>query len=62
MELSSSVQKRPVKMLLDSSATSNFISDAMAIALKLQVQKDEDIHELTLGDGTILPTPRYASS
>ena len=35
IELSNSVKKRPVKMLLDSGGTSNFISDAMATALKL---------------------------
>ena len=48
-----SVKKRPVKMLLDSGANGNFISDAMATALKLQVQEDEDFHELTLVDGTV---------
>ena len=37
LELSSSVQKRPVKMLLDSSAASNFVSDAMVTALGLLV-------------------------
>ena len=48
-----------MKMLLDSSATGNFISDAMAIALKLQVQDDEDFHELTLADWTDVPTIGY---
>ena len=59
IELSSSVKKRLVKMLLDSSAIGNFISDAMATALKLQIQDDEDFHELTLADGTIVPTAGY---
>ena len=31
----------------------------MATALKLQVQDDEDFHELTLADGTIVPTTGY---
>ena len=53
------MKKRPVKMLLDSSAIGNIISNAMATALRLQVQKDEDFHELTLADGTIVPTIRY---
>ena len=48
IELSSSVNKRLVKMLLDSSDTSNFISNAMASVLKLQVQEDEEFYELTL--------------
>ena len=59
IELSSLVKKCTMNMLLDSSATSNFISDAMAIALKLQVQEDEDFHELTLADGTVMPTAGY---
>ena len=60
IELSNSVKKRPMKMVLDSSATSCFILDAMATALKLQVQDDEDIHELTLDNGAIVPIARYA--
>ena len=36
-ELSSLVQKRPIKMLLDSCATGNFVSDAMVTALGLPV-------------------------
>ena len=46
IELSNSVKERLVKMLLDSGATSNFISDAMVTALNLQVQDDEDFREL----------------
>ena len=59
IELSRLVEKRPVKMLLDSHATSNFILDAMAITLKLQVQNNEDFHELTLANGTAVPTAGY---
>ena len=54
IELSSSVKKRPVEMLLDSGAIGNLIAGAMAIALKLQAQDDEVFHELTLADGTVL--------
>ena len=46
-------------MLLDSGAIGNIISDTMAIALKLQVQEDEDFHELMLADGIVVPTARY---
>ena len=59
IELSNLMKKHPVKMLLDSRATGNFISDAMATALKLQVQDDEDFHELTLADGTIVLTTGF---
>ena len=48
-----------MKMLLDSGATGNFISDAMATMLKVHVQDDEDFHELTLADGIIVPTTGY---
>ena len=59
LELTSTVQKRPVKMLLDSGATGNFISNAMVTALGLQVQEGDDFHELTLADGTVVPTAGY---
>ena len=59
LELSSTVQKRPVKMLIDSGATGNFVSDAMVTALKLQVQQDEDDDEVTLADGTVVSTAGY---
>ena len=48
-----------MKMLLDLGATGNFVSDAMATILKLQVQDDEDFHDLTLANGTIMPTAGY---
>ena len=59
IELSSSAKKSTVKMLLDSSATGNFLLEAMATTLKLQAQDDEDFHELTLANGTVMPATRY---
>ena len=59
LELSSTVQKRPVKMLIDSGATGNFVSNAMVTALKLQVQQDEEDDEVTLADGTVVSTAGY---
>ena len=56
LELSSAVQKRPMKMLLDSDATSNFLSDAMVAALGLPIREEEFFHELTLADRTVVPT------
>ena len=52
VELSSRVKEHPVKVLLDSGATGNFISDAMAIALKLKITSDVDFQDLTLADGS----------
>ena len=43
LELSSSVQKRPVKMVVDSGATGNFVSDAMVTVLGLPVQEEEEL-------------------
>ena len=37
----------------------NFVSDAMVTALGLPVREEEDFHELTLADGTIVPTARW---
>ena len=43
IELSSQVKERPVKVLLDLGMTGNFISDAMATALKLKITSDVDL-------------------
>ena len=59
IEFSNLAKKRLVKMLLGSAAIDNFISDAMAIALKLQVQDDEDFHEVTLANGIVMPIAGY---
>ena len=40
------MQKRLVKMLLDSGATDNFVLDAMVTTLGLLVREEEDFHEL----------------
>ena len=46
-------------MLVDSGDTSNFVSDAMVTALGLPVQEEEDFHEVTFADGTIVLTAGY---
>ena len=53
IELSNLVKKRLVKMQLNSSATGNFILDAMVAAFKMRVHKDENFHELMLTNGTV---------
>ena len=55
IELSNSM-KHLVKMLLNSGTTGNYILDAMAAPLKMQVYKDEDFHGLTLANETIVLT------
>ena len=52
IELSNRVKERPVKVLLDLGTTGNFISDAMATALKLKVTSDVDFQDLMLPDGS----------
>ena len=52
IELSNRVKERPKKVLLDSGVTGNFISYAMAIALKLKIISDVDFQDLTLADGS----------
>ena len=46
-------------MLLDSGATGNFVSDAIVTTLGLPVREEEDFYELTLADGTVVPTAGY---
>ena len=58
-ELSSSMKKRPMKMLLNVGSTGKFISNAMATALKLRVQDDKDFHEFTLANGIVVPSIGY---
>ena len=48
-----------MKMLVDSGATGNFVSDAMVTALGLPVREKKDFHELMLADGTVMPTTGY---
>ena len=59
IELSSRVKERPVKVLLDSGAIGNFISDAMATSLKLKIISNVDFQDLTLADGSKVWTVRY---
>ena len=59
IELSSRVKERPMKVLLDSGATGNFILDAMATALKLKITSDVDFQDLTLANGSKVWTAGY---
>ena len=59
IELASRVKERPVKVLLDSGTTGNFISYAMATVLKLKITSNVDFQDLTLADGSKVWTARY---
>ena len=48
-----------MKVSLDSGVTSNFISDAIATALKLKIKSDVDFQDLTLADGSKVWTAGY---
>ena len=53
------VKKHPVKMLLDSRATRNFISDVMATTFNLQVQSYDNFHDLKLADRAVVQIAGY---
>lgn len=53
------MKKRQVKVLLNPGVTGNFVSDTMVITLKLKVQSNNDFHDVTLADGTIVQTVGY---
>ena len=59
IELSNRVKERPLKVLLNSGTTSNFISDSKAIVLKLKITSDVDFQDLTLADGSKIWTAGY---
>ena len=54
LELSGRVKERPIRVLIDSGATGNFISDELVIALRLRVVPEAHFAELTLADGSIV--------
>ena len=48
-----------MKVLLDSGMMGNFVSDAMATALKLKITSNVNFQDLTLADGSKVWTARY---
>ena len=59
IELSSWVKEPPMKVLLDLGVSGNFISYAMATALKLKITSDVDFQDLTLADGSQVSSAGY---
>ena len=60
IEFSNQVNECLVKVLLDSGATGNFISDAMVIVLNSKITSDLDFQDLTMAHGSQLWTTGYA--
>ena len=52
IELSSMIHRRPIRVLLDSGSTGNYISDQVARSFNLIVQSEEGTEQLTLADGS----------
>ena len=59
MELAGKVHNHPVKVLLDSGATGNFISDNVVNSLQLQIVPEAQNEELTLADGSVVKADGY---
>ena len=52
LELAGRVEHRPLKVLLDSGSTGNFVSEEAGGLLGLKVAKESEWETLTLADGT----------
>ena len=54
IELSGQVKKQPVKVLIDSGATGNFITDDLVTAWNLPVELEDQHQDLKLADGSVV--------
>ena len=61
IELSGRIHRRPIRVLLDSGSTGNYISDQVARSFNLIVQSKEGIEQLTLADGSKIQVQGYVS-
>ena len=59
LEVAGRVKRRPIKVLIDSGATGNFISDQVVTALRLKVKPEGQFEELTLADGSVVKAAGY---
>ena len=58
IELSNQINHQPVKVLIDSGATGNFITDGLVTAWELPTELEEDHQELKLADGSTVQAAR----
>ena len=61
IELSGMIHRRPIRVLLDSGSTGNYISDHVAHSFNLIVQSEEGTEQLTLADGSKVQAQGYVS-
>ena len=61
IELSGMIHKMPIRVLLDSGSTSNYISDHVAQSFNLIVQSEEGTEQLTLANGSKVHAQGYVS-
>ena len=56
LELAGRIGKRPVRMLIDSGTTGNYVSAQECIARKIKIEKEKNGKELTMADGSKVKT------
>ena len=61
IELSGRIHRRPIRVLLDSGSTGNYISDKIAHSFNLIVSAEEGSEQLTLADGSKVQAQGYVS-
>ena len=61
IELSGMIHRRPIRVLLDSGSTGNYISDQVARSFNLIVRAEEGTEQLTLADGSKVQAQGYVS-
>ena len=61
IELSGRIHRRPIRVLLDSGSTGNYISDKIAQDFNLIINAEEGSEQLTLADGSKVQARGYVS-
>ena len=59
LELAGRVNKKKIKVLIDSGATGNFISDKVVTTLRLKIVPESEFEQLTLADGSVIKVVGY---
>ena len=56
LELAGRIGKRPVRMLINSGATGNYVSAQECVARGIKIEKEKNGKELTMADGSKVKT------
>ena len=56
LELARQIGKRPIRMLIDSGTTGNYVSAQECAARKIKIEKEKNGKELTMADGSKVKT------